>query len=138
MGDISFYYFNWNLKIGFKISLPANILHRVHLIERKKAERKVDLLEKKLAGVNRFTPYMSMKEQEDSFMMKVRTNFDWFLKKQDFLLPCVTPDDNWQMLSGLLVLFLWRIKGSSTAWQTGRVSEVWRKRARQIWRSLWY
>ncbi|KAB0407353.1 hypothetical protein E2I00_001560, partial [Balaenoptera physalus] len=58
------------MKIGFKISLPANILHRVHLIERKKAERKVGLLEKKLAGVNRFTPYMSMKEQEDSFMTR--------------------------------------------------------------------
>lgn len=61
------------------ILLPANILHRVHLIERKRAEQKADLLEKKLAGANRFTPYMSMKEQEDSldgFMTKVRTNFD--------------------------------------------------------------
>lgn len=61
------------------ILLPTNILHRVHLIERKRAERKADLLEKKLAGANRFSPYMSMKEQEDSldsFMTKVRTNLD--------------------------------------------------------------
>ncbi|XP_007460135.1 PREDICTED: coiled-coil domain-containing protein 170-like [Lipotes vexillifer] len=58
---------NWDLTR--RIIELENLL-RVHLIERKKAERKVDLLEKKLAGVNRFTPYMSMKEQEDSFMMK--------------------------------------------------------------------
>ncbi|XP_059857530.1 coiled-coil domain-containing protein 170-like [Delphinus delphis] len=58
---------NWDLTR--RIIELENLL-RVHLIERKKAERKVDLLEKKLAGVNRFTPYMRMKEQEDSFMMK--------------------------------------------------------------------
>lgn len=58
---------------------PPDILYREHLVERKKAELKADLLEKKLAGSNRFTPYMSMKGQEDSldsFMMKVRINFD--------------------------------------------------------------
>uniref|UniRef100_A0A8C0C3W4 Coiled-coil domain-containing protein 170-like n=1 Tax=Balaenoptera musculus TaxID=9771 RepID=A0A8C0C3W4_BALMU len=58
---------NWDLT---RRLIELENLLRVHLIERKKAERKVDLLEKKLAGVNRFTPYMSMKEQEDSFMTK--------------------------------------------------------------------
>ncbi|XP_028351790.1 coiled-coil domain-containing protein 170-like isoform X1 [Physeter macrocephalus] len=58
---------NWDLTR--RIIELENLL-RVHLIERKKADEKVDLLEKKLAGVNRFTPYMSMKEQEDSFMTK--------------------------------------------------------------------
>ncbi|XP_074183476.1 uncharacterized protein LOC109448241 [Rhinolophus sinicus] len=46
---------------------------RVHLVEREKAERKADLLEKKLAGANRLTPYMNMKGQEDtlhSYMMR--------------------------------------------------------------------
>ncbi|XP_052503338.1 coiled-coil domain-containing protein 170-like [Budorcas taxicolor] len=67
---------NWDLTE--RITELENLL-RVHLIERKRAERKADLLEKKLAGANRFTPYMSMKEQEDSldsFMTKVRTNFE--------------------------------------------------------------
>ncbi|KAG5206797.1 hypothetical protein JEQ12_018370 [Ovis aries] len=61
---------NWDLTE--RITELENLL-RVHLIERKRAERKADLLEKKLAGANRFTPYMSMKEQEDpldSFMTK--------------------------------------------------------------------
>ncbi|KAF6351606.1 hypothetical protein mRhiFer1_010124 [Rhinolophus ferrumequinum] len=55
------------------ILLPTDILHRVHLVEREKAERKADLLEKKLAGANRLTPYMNMKGQEDtlhSYMMR--------------------------------------------------------------------
>ncbi|KAM9713482.1 coiled-coil domain-containing protein 170-like isoform 3-T8 [Dama dama] len=61
---------NWDLTE--RITELENLL-RVHLIERKRAEQKADLLEKKLAGANRFTPYMSMKEQEDSldsFMTK--------------------------------------------------------------------
>ncbi|XP_010807854.1 coiled-coil domain-containing protein 170-like isoform X4 [Bos indicus] len=61
---------NWDLTE--RITELENLL-RVHLIERKRAERKADLLEKKLAGANRFSPYMSMKEQEDSldsFMTK--------------------------------------------------------------------
>lgn len=60
------------------ILLPTDILHRVHLVEKEKAERKADLLEKKLAGANRLTPYMNMKGQEDtlhSYMMRVRINF---------------------------------------------------------------
>lgn len=67
--------------------LPTDILRRVHLFEREKAERKAGLLEKTLAGTDGFTPYMNMKGQEDSldsFMMTVRINFDWFLKKQNF------------------------------------------------------
>ncbi|XP_014639772.1 PREDICTED: coiled-coil domain-containing protein 170-like [Ceratotherium simum simum] len=46
---------------------------RVHLVEREKAERKADLLEKKLVGANKFIPYMNVKGQEDSldsFKMK--------------------------------------------------------------------
>ncbi|ELW70831.1 Estrogen receptor beta [Tupaia chinensis] len=46
---------------------------RVHLIEREKAERKADFLEKKLLGANRFFPYLNMKGLEDSlniFMLK--------------------------------------------------------------------
>lgn len=42
-------------------------------------ERKADLLEKKLAGANGFTPYMKMKGQEDTldnFMMRVRINLN--------------------------------------------------------------
>uniref|UniRef100_A0A8D0SJW1 Coiled-coil domain-containing protein 170-like n=1 Tax=Sus scrofa TaxID=9823 RepID=A0A8D0SJW1_PIG len=61
---------NWDLTE--RITELENLL-REHLVERKKAELKADLLEKKLAGSNRFTPYMSMKGQEDSldsFMMK--------------------------------------------------------------------
>lgn len=61
------------------ILLPTDILHRVHLIEREKAERKADLLEKKLADANGFTPYMNMKGQEDTsdnFMMRVRINLN--------------------------------------------------------------
>lgn len=61
------------------ILLPTDILHRVHLVEREKAERKADLLEKKLANANRFTPCMNIKGQGnslDSFTMKVRINFD--------------------------------------------------------------
>jgi hypothetical protein len=53
-------------------------LHRVHLVEREKAERKADILEKKLC-TSRFPPYMNMQGQEESldiFPVKVRTNFD--------------------------------------------------------------
>lgn len=62
------------------ILLPTNILHRVHLFEREKAERKAGLLEEKLAGANGFAHHMNMKGQEDSldsFMMKVRINIDF-------------------------------------------------------------
>uniref|UniRef100_A0A8C3YWL5 Coiled-coil domain-containing protein 170-like n=1 Tax=Catagonus wagneri TaxID=51154 RepID=A0A8C3YWL5_9CETA len=61
---------NWDLTE--RITELENLL-REHLVERKKAELKADLLEKKIAGSNRFTPYMSIKGQEDSldsFMMK--------------------------------------------------------------------
>ncbi|XP_044780791.2 coiled-coil domain-containing protein 170 isoform X2 [Bubalus bubalis] len=66
---------NWDLTE--RITELENLL-RVHLIERKRAERKADLLEKKLAGANRFSPYMSMKEQEDSL--------DSFMTKDDAIL----------------------------------------------------
>nr|KAF6501072.1 hypothetical protein HJG59_008053 [Molossus molossus] len=39
---------------------------RVHLFEKERAEHKANLLEKKLADVNGFTPYMNMKRQEDT------------------------------------------------------------------------
>nr|KAF6485587.1 hypothetical protein HJG63_010736 [Rousettus aegyptiacus] len=61
---------NWDLT-GRILELENRL--RVHLIEREKAERKADLLEKKLAGANGFTPYMKMKGQEDpldNFMMR--------------------------------------------------------------------
>ncbi|XP_064230999.1 coiled-coil domain-containing protein 170-like [Aotus nancymaae] len=51
----------------------AKCLHRAHLVEKEKAERKADFLEKLFSGTNRFTPYMHMSGQEDSldiFMMK--------------------------------------------------------------------
>ncbi|XP_069921153.1 coiled-coil domain-containing protein 170 isoform X1 [Oryctolagus cuniculus] len=54
---------NWDLTeriIGLENSL------RVHLVEREKAERKADLLEKKLSDAGRFTPYLNTKGQEDS------------------------------------------------------------------------
>uniref|UniRef100_A0A8D2HIP6 Uncharacterized protein n=1 Tax=Urocitellus parryii TaxID=9999 RepID=A0A8D2HIP6_UROPR len=50
---------------GFTILLSTFILHRVHLVEREKAERKADLLEKMLSGTSRFPSYMTMKGQED-------------------------------------------------------------------------
>ncbi|XP_060030839.1 coiled-coil domain-containing protein 170-like [Erinaceus europaeus] len=52
---------------------------RIHLVEREKAERKADLLEKKLASGNRSTPYMKIREQDyslDSFMMKGSENLE--------------------------------------------------------------
>ncbi|KAB1277564.1 Coiled-coil domain-containing protein 170 [Camelus dromedarius] len=55
---------NWDLTERI---LELENLLRVHLVERKKAERKPDHLEKKLAGANRFTPYINMEGQEDSF-----------------------------------------------------------------------
>ncbi|XP_057588603.1 coiled-coil domain-containing protein 170-like [Hippopotamus amphibius kiboko] len=61
---------NWDLTERI---IELEKLLRVHLIERKKAELKAELLEKKFAAANRFTPCMSMKEQEDSldsFKMK--------------------------------------------------------------------
>ncbi|KAM5245058.1 uncharacterized protein RBU33_028251 [Hipposideros larvatus] len=54
---------NWDLTE--RITELENHL-RVHLVEREKAERKAQLLEKKLAGANGFTPYMNMKGQEDT------------------------------------------------------------------------
>ncbi|XP_062037704.1 coiled-coil domain-containing protein 170-like [Lepus europaeus] len=56
---------NWDLTeriIGLENSL------RIHLVEREKAERKADLLEKKLSlsDASRFTPYLNTKGQEDS------------------------------------------------------------------------
>lgn len=65
--------------------LPTAVLHRVHLVEKEKAEQKTKLLEKKLADANELTPYMNTKGQEDtlgSFMIKVRINSDHFRKKQ--------------------------------------------------------
>ncbi|XP_023382531.1 coiled-coil domain-containing protein 170-like [Pteropus vampyrus] len=61
---------NWDL--SERILELENRL-RVHLMEREKAERKADLLEKKLADANGFIPYMNMKGQEDTsdnFMMR--------------------------------------------------------------------
>nr|XP_045378049.1 coiled-coil domain-containing protein 170 isoform X3 [Camelus bactrianus] len=59
---------NWDLTERIlELENLLSMLHRVHLVERKKAERKPDHLEKKLAGANRFTPYMNMEGQEDSF-----------------------------------------------------------------------
>ncbi|XP_006864694.1 PREDICTED: coiled-coil domain-containing protein 170-like [Chrysochloris asiatica] len=61
---------NWDLT-GRIIELENRL--RVHLMERKKAEHKADLLEKKLIRANTSTPYMNMKRQEgplDIFMMK--------------------------------------------------------------------
>ncbi|KAB0375091.1 hypothetical protein FD755_013583 [Muntiacus reevesi] len=75
---------NWDLTE--RITELENLL-RVHLIERKRAEQKADLLEKKLAGANRFTPYMSMKEQEDSldsFMTKDKDEAILFEKDNIF------------------------------------------------------
>ncbi|XP_019487652.1 PREDICTED: coiled-coil domain-containing protein 170-like, partial [Hipposideros armiger] len=54
---------NWDLTERI-IELENRL--RVHLVEREKAERKAQLLEKKLAGANGFTPYMNMKGQEDT------------------------------------------------------------------------
>lgn len=54
---------NWDLTeriIGLENSL------RVHLVEREKAERKADLLERKLSDAGRLTPYLNTKGQEDS------------------------------------------------------------------------
>ncbi|CAK6432003.1 unnamed protein product [Pipistrellus nathusii] len=61
-----------NLDLNERIIELENRL-RVHLVERERAEQKADLLEKKLAGANGFTPYMNVKGQEDtlgSFMIK--------------------------------------------------------------------
>nr|XP_031309719.1 LOW QUALITY PROTEIN: coiled-coil domain-containing protein 170-like [Camelus dromedarius] len=59
---------NWDLTERIlELENLLSMLHRVHLVERKKAERKPDHLEKKLAGANRFTPYINMEGQEDSF-----------------------------------------------------------------------
>ncbi|KAK1339286.1 hypothetical protein QTO34_019967 [Cnephaeus nilssonii] len=61
-----------NLDLNERIIELENRL-RVHLIERERAEQKADLLEKKLAGANGFTPYKNVKGQEDtlgSFMIK--------------------------------------------------------------------
>nr|XP_023483659.1 coiled-coil domain-containing protein 170 isoform X3 [Equus caballus]XP_023483661.1 coiled-coil domain-containing protein 170 isoform X3 [Equus caballus] len=61
---------NWDL-IERILELENHL--RVHLVEREKAERKADLLEKKLANANRFTPCMNIKGQGnslDSFTMK--------------------------------------------------------------------
>uniref|UniRef100_A0A8C3YWK3 Coiled-coil domain-containing protein 170-like n=1 Tax=Catagonus wagneri TaxID=51154 RepID=A0A8C3YWK3_9CETA len=77
---------NWDLTE--RITELENLL-REHLVERKKAELKADLLEKKIAGSNRFTPYMSIKGQEDSldsFMMKVfhfKTFSSYFQRTKD-------------------------------------------------------
>ncbi|XP_016079265.1 PREDICTED: coiled-coil domain-containing protein 170-like [Miniopterus natalensis] len=54
---------NWDLNERI-IELENRL--RVHLVEREKAEQKADLLEKKLAGANGFTPYMNMTGQEDT------------------------------------------------------------------------
>ncbi|EPQ12560.1 hypothetical protein D623_10027147, partial [Myotis brandtii] len=54
-----------NLDLNERIIELENRL-RVHLVERERAEQKADLLEKKLAGANRFTPYMNVKGQEDT------------------------------------------------------------------------
>lgn len=51
-------------------------------------------------------------------------------EEKGFLLLYVIPRDNWQMLSGLLVLLLRGIKGSSTARRAASASEVWRESAR--------
>nr|XP_026240897.1 coiled-coil domain-containing protein 170-like [Urocitellus parryii] len=65
--------------MGFQLEFKssASPTTRVHLVEREKAERKADLLEKMLSGTSRFPSYMTMKGQEDLldvFPVKVRTN----------------------------------------------------------------
>ncbi|XP_036211490.1 coiled-coil domain-containing protein 170-like [Myotis myotis] len=54
-----------NLDLNERIIELENRL-RVHLVERERAEQKADLLEKKLADANGFTPYMNVKGQEDT------------------------------------------------------------------------
>ncbi|XP_045143558.1 coiled-coil domain-containing protein 170-like [Echinops telfairi] len=61
---------NWDLTERI-IELENRL--RVHLVEREKAEYKADMLEKQLIIANGCTPYVNMKEQEDSmdiFLMK--------------------------------------------------------------------
>uniref|UniRef100_A0A8C9PM05 Uncharacterized protein n=1 Tax=Spermophilus dauricus TaxID=99837 RepID=A0A8C9PM05_SPEDA len=53
---------NWELTE--RVTALENLL-KVHLVEREKAERKADLLEKMLSGTSRFPSYMTMKGQED-------------------------------------------------------------------------
>nr|XP_044629663.1 coiled-coil domain-containing protein 170-like isoform X2 [Equus asinus] len=68
---------NWDL-IERILELENHL--RVHLVEREKAERKADLLEKKLANANRFTPCMNIKGQGnslDSFTMKEAAQRGW-------------------------------------------------------------
>uniref|UniRef100_G1PZA9 Coiled-coil domain containing 170 n=1 Tax=Myotis lucifugus TaxID=59463 RepID=G1PZA9_MYOLU len=68
-----------NLDLNERIIELENRL-RVHLVERERAEQKADLLEKKLAGANRFTPYMNVKGQED-------TLGSFKIKKKDKAIP---------------------------------------------------
>ncbi|KAM8783509.1 uncharacterized protein V5649_013727 [Rhynchonycteris naso] len=58
----------------------------VHLFERKKAEQKTDLLEKKLAGDNGFTPYMNMKGQENTLGSVVIKRTEDFQQKIQMLI----------------------------------------------------
>uniref|UniRef100_I3N1U7 Coiled-coil domain-containing protein 170-like n=1 Tax=Ictidomys tridecemlineatus TaxID=43179 RepID=I3N1U7_ICTTR len=53
---------NWELTE--RVTALEKLL-KVHLVEREKAERKADLLEKMLSGTSRFPSYMTMKGQED-------------------------------------------------------------------------
>lgn len=60
-------FLNISSKIGsvrFMTLLSPVILHRTHLVEREKAERKADLLEKKLASGNTFIPCLHSEGQE--------------------------------------------------------------------------
>lgn len=111
------------------ILLPTVILHRVHLVEKEKAEQKTKLLEKKLAGTNELTRYMNTKGQEDtvdSFMIKVRINCDYFWKKQGFYYFVLLQEiiGNWV----LCVSFLRRVRGGGAARLPGRLSEGGRGR----------
>ncbi|XP_004371161.1 coiled-coil domain-containing protein 170-like [Trichechus manatus latirostris] len=63
---------NWDLTEQI-IELENRL--RVHLVEREKAERKADFLEKKLSA-NRCTRYMNMKGQEDSMDIFMTTDND--------------------------------------------------------------
>uniref|UniRef100_A0A8D2AF13 Uncharacterized protein n=1 Tax=Sciurus vulgaris TaxID=55149 RepID=A0A8D2AF13_SCIVU len=53
---------NWELTE--RVTALENLL-KVHLVEREKAERKADLLEKMLSGTSRFPSHMTTKRQED-------------------------------------------------------------------------
>ncbi|XP_078191232.1 uncharacterized protein LOC118144961 isoform X2 [Callithrix jacchus] len=64
---------NWDLTERIIELEHCLSLHRTHLVEREKAEKKADFLEELFSGTKSFTPYIHMSGQEDSldtFMVK--------------------------------------------------------------------